>query len=215
MEVYIDSHEREIIPRFKQYVENIKNPVVTGVKVGTYKAGDYHSGDGNVGIERKKEDLLSSIYEGFLDKQLHELSINFKHPFLFLEYDGWSDLLMNNFGADHKLFIGEFSSIMARHNVSVYFTSSFFIPCVVKLMEKFYDGKSGKKLLEYTPVRQAVTTKDKQKAIVADLVGPIIGNRLLKHFGNIKNIANAQSEELNKVKGIGEKSIEKIKEILG
>jgi len=215
MEIYIDSHEREIIPRFEQYVETIKNPVVTGVKVGTYKAGDYHSGDGNVGIERKKDDLVPSIYEGLLDKQMNELSINFKHPFLFLEYDGWSDLLMNNFGADYKLFIGEFSSIMARHNVSIYFTSSFFIPCVVKLMEKFYDGKKEEKLLEYTPVRQAVTTKDKQKAIVADLVGPVLGNRLLKQFGTIKNIANAEPEELEKVRGVGEKSIDRIKEILG
>jgi Fanconi anemia group M protein len=41
-------------------------------------------------------------------------------------------------------------------------------------------------------------------------VADTIGERLLKEFGSIKNIVNADKESLMKVKGIGEKTANEI-----
>lgn len=223
MKIYVDNREKEdanndnVIEKFKKFVANGKCEFITEVETGSYKSGDVHSGDGLIGIERKRDDFLPSVWRGLLDKQLRELKDNFEHPFLFIEYDGIKDLIKNCLGVNPKVVIGELTSIMARHQVTIMFVGDLYIPFCIRTIEKFYDGKNETKHISYTPIRRGVTIKETKLDIISRLpkIGPKKGYRLLEHFDNsIGNISKASVEELEQIPGIGRKLAEEIKEVL-
>ena len=76
MKIHIDNRERDKIQIFKDYIEN-RNSIIDGVVTDNYQVSDYHSGDGLIGIERKKSDYMPDVFSGKLDQQLKELRDNF------------------------------------------------------------------------------------------------------------------------------------------
>ena len=52
--------------------------------------------------------------------------------------------------------------------------------------------------------KKPLSLNDRILYVAEGLVGPVLARRLLKHFGTLRNIANASIAELMKVEGIGE-----------
>lgn len=217
----VDYRETEVIPKFKKFIKSGKTDLVKGIDVVPLDVGDVVTKDNLVGIERKGEDFVDSMFSERLDKQLTELKENYAFPFLFIEYDGIEDLILKNINVNPKSLVGEFCSIMARHHVTVMFVGGYFVPFTIRTIEKFYDGKN--KVKKYSPIRKSKVKKTKAtpQEIKLDIVSrfPSIGARkatnLLEHFDySIGKIARASSEEIKKVNGIGKKLAEEIRETL-
>jgi len=217
MKICVDSREHLKIPLFQDYISKGKSKLISGVEVGTYASGDAHSGDGLVGIERKAGDLLSSIYNDQLDKQLKELKDNFTHAYLFIEYEGIMDVICQYPNANSEMIMSKIASVLARKGVSICFVGQLYVPMVVKTIERFYDGKTPIKNIHYTPVRRKATAKEVKLDIISRIpkIGARKGLQLLETFDNsIGKISKAEIEELIKVPGIGKKLANEIKEVL-
>ena len=224
LKIYVDNREksqnRDIPQKFKEFVASGKTQLITEVVVDTFPVSDVHDGCNIVGIERKFEDFVTSMFDGRLDQQLTELEENFARPFLFLEYDGLKDLIIKNPGVNPKSLVGEFTSIMARHNVSVMFVGPFYIAFTIRVIEKFHDGEN--KVKKYSPIRKGLhkrnpTPQEVKLDIVSRFpkIGAKKGAELLDKFDySIGRIANASVEEIMEVKGIGKKLAGYIKEVL-
>lgn len=207
MKICIDSRERLKIPLFKRYVEK-KCKVITEVEVVTAKTADLHDGFGNIGIERKGTDYIKSLYSGLLDKQLTELSNNFRYPFLFIEYDGIKDMIVKNPGVNPGVIVGSIASVLARHKVTVCFVGDLYVSFSCKVIEKFYDFQNKVKQIEYTPIRRGATADEVRLDIISRIpkVGLKKGRALLEYFDNsIGKISNATEEEIMKIPGFGKK----------
>jgi len=231
MEIDVDYREREQIPLFKNFIKNKKTDIITKANVAPLKVSDVCSHqDGIVGIERKAGDFVPSIFNEQLDKQLKELTDNFQYAFLFIEYDGIIDIIMDNKGTSPKVIAGALTSVLARHNVSIMFTGNYenikpplephplYIPLVVRTIEKFYDGRNTIKASAYTPIRRKPTTVEIKRAMFVN-VFPNLGekkvNNLFERFDNsFAKIVNASVEDIKEVKGIGDELAKKLKEVL-
>jgi len=224
MKLLVDYRETEVIPRFEKFLSSGKSPLITGIEVGKNISGDVHTPDCLVGIERKYTDYMESVYNKQLEKQLIELKQNFIHPFLFIEYEGLTDLIMKNKGTNPKVVAGSLASIMARHQVTVMFVGRLYVPFTCRVIEKFYDLKNPVK--EYSPIRRGkkkapvrreASPQEVKLDIISRLpnVGAKKGTRLLEHFNySISEIARAPTRRIMDVEGFGEKLATKIKEVL-
>jgi len=215
MKICVDYREHKKIPLFEKYIPKCK--LISGIDVVNSECGDVYTTDGLIGIERKGGDYISSVYNGQLDKQLKELKDNFDYPFLFIEYDGIKDMISKNLGVNPGVVVGSVVSILARHKVSVVFVGDLYVSMVCRMVEKFYDGKTPTKNIDYTPIRRGATVKEVKLDIISRIpkVGPIKGNHLLEKFDNsIYKISSADEKELMEIKGIGKKLAKQIKEVL-
>ena len=221
MKLQVDSREKYKINSFRQYVNANTSYIIKDIEIQTLKAGDACTPDLELVWERKAEDFIPSIYDGQLDKQLKELSENYNHPYLFIEYEGLMDMIEQNPKTNPEVLIGKLASILARHKVTVCFVGQFYIPLVIRTCDKFYDLNNPTK--QYSPIRTGqtrrrnATAKEVKLDIVSRLpkVGMLKGNRLLEKFDNsIQKISEATIEELMEIKGIGEGIAKQIKEIL-
>jgi len=224
MKLCVDSRERLKIPAFRKYIQSGNSDILTDIEIVTSKAGDAYTLDLELGWERKAEDFVPSIYNGQLSKQMEELKNNFAHPYLFVEYEGIMDVIEQNPNVNPKTIIGEISSILARHKVTICFVGQFYIPIVCRVVDKFYDLNNPTK--QYNPIRMGTTRRRNASVgevkldIISRLpkVGAKKGNKLLEKFHlaiiNNETGLEASIEELMEVNGIGKKMAENIKEIL-
>lgn len=230
VEINVDGRERDMIPLFQRFVSSRKSDIITGINLKQLQVSDVCTQDGLVGIERKAGDFIPSIFNDQLSKQLKEMKDNFEYTFLFIEYDGIVDLIVDNKGINPKVVAGSLTSILARSNVPILFTGNYssikpplephpyYVPLVVRTIEKFYDGKTVIKESAYTPIRRKATKEEIKRAMFIN-VFPSLGKKkvdnLFNHFGNsFSNIVNASVEEIKEVKGIGDKLARNIKDVL-
>lgn len=67
-----------------------------------------------------------------------------------------------------------------------------------------------KKTIRLRVEKKPMTLNERILYVAEGLVGPTLARKLLKHFGTLRNIANASVSELMKVEGIGEKRAREI-----
>ena len=228
MKLCIDNRERtrnpkiDRIKKFERYINSDKTKFINGIKTDNYKVSDYHTEDKMVGIEYKKDDFTTSTFDGTLDKQLKELKENFVYPYLFVGYDGLSDMLMQNLGINPDALIGKLTSILARHHVTIMFVGDMLVRFTCDTIEKHYDGKTHIKDIEYTPIRKSFLKREPsiieiRHAMIEQIprLGAKKTNKILEYFDNsIHDITNASIDEIMKVDTIGEKLAKKVKEVL-
>ena len=225
MKICIDTREKYRIQRFQKYINSGKTELIDGIKIGQYDVSDVHTEDMLIGIERKAKDFTPSMFDGRLNQQLKELKDNFVHPFLFIEYEGIKDVILDNPTVNPRAIIGEFASLMARHQIPVLFTGKYdnnplFVPITVRTIEKFYDGKNPIK--NYTPIRQKPSKRkpsiqETKLDIISRIPGIGAGRavKLLEKFDySINAISNAPIESITEIKGIGKILANHIKEVL-
>ena len=164
-----------------------------------------------VGIERKTiPDFLNSIIDKRLLNQLINLKENFNYPILILEGEE-NIFALRNF---HPNSIrGMITSIALDFQVPMIFTKGAKdTAAYINVIAKRFDRGLPRINLRN---RKPLTLKEQQEYFIEGLQG--IGNstakNLLEHFKNVKNIVNADKEELIKVEKIGKKKAEKIKEV--
>ena len=224
----IDNRERtrnpniDRIKKFDVYIKSGKTKFIDGIITDNFKVSDYHTEDMLIGIEFKHEDFASSMFDGTLDKQLKELKDNFKYPYLFIGYEGLSDMIMDNLNVNPDSIVGELKSILARHHVTVMFVGDMLVDFTCGLIERHYDGRTKIKEIEYTPIRKSFLKRDPSEEEVRHAMmeqipklGALKTNKVLEHFdGSIHKICEASIEELMEVPTIGEKIATNIKKVL-
>jgi ERCC4-type nuclease len=226
MKLCIDNRERDRIPKFQIYIDAGKSKTLDGVELDNYGTSDFHTPDNLIGIEYKKDDFLKSMYEGLLDKQVHELKEHFQYPFLFIGYDGFEEMFRENPTANPEAIIGELASIVAREKVMYLFVGDLLVPITVKIIDRFYDGKTPVKVSNYLSMRNKLTkakpsNDEVKRHIVGDIprVGHGKAQQLLQRYNNsLRQLGDAPLDELANLqigqKKLGEKLAIAIKEIL-
>jgi len=217
MQIKIDTQERAKIPLVDKYIKLMdkKLKFVKGYKIEKLATGDYATPDGFIGIERKGTDLIESVYSGLLKQQLKELRENYKRPYLFVEFNG-VDEIAEHFNIAENQVIGLMASCNSKSRVPFISCGKWFVPLMVKTIDKAYEGKEIDIEREYIPARRSSTKKEFKTYMLASIPGIHIelARRILKHFdGSISRVMQASIEDLQKVDGIAEGKAKKIKEI--
>lgn len=218
----IDYREKERINPIKRYIKNGNSVTLTDAEVVTLEVGDYAIDD-VIGIEYKKDDFLDSVYSGLLGKQLHELVEAYDYPFLLIGFDGIQDMINYFSSTNPKVIIGSLTSLAVRHHVTILFCGDFLGKFIVDLADKHYDGKNKAKQTNYTPIRTKRTKAHKRivspKEVKVDIISRLYGIgseravKLLNRFDwSVKGIAEANTEDLMEISGIGKKLASNIKE---
>ncbi len=166
-----------------------------------------------VAIERKTaEDFLNSVVDGRLFSQLDKLVYYYDIPVLIIE-GNISDALKNR-EIHENVIRGVLSKIAITYHVPVLWSKD--IGDTVR-----YVYFISKRLLEedkndaYKIVKKSSSLKEQQLQLISSIpyINKTLGERLLKRFKTIKNIANATEERLKEVEGIGDKKARKIYEL--
>ncbi len=175
--------------------------------------GDYILSQ-DVCVERKTiEDFLTSMIDGRLFTQLVDLRTNYEKPLLIIEGNMGEIFTLRNI---HKnAIMGALTSIALDYMVPIINTknsteTSEYLYVIAKREQIAKD-----KEIRLRMGRKGFSTKDQQQFIVEGfpLVGPLLAKNLLKEFGSIKNIVNANEIDLQKVENLGKKKATSLKKI--
>jgi Fanconi anemia group M protein len=179
------------------------------VKFATLQIGDYIVSD-RVCIERKTvSDFEGSLINGRLFEQIKRMKENYQMPLLIIEGDAEAFRLKRNVITGAIVFIYITYGLQILLSKDAEETASF-----IKIIATQEVKKEAR---EPTPkIARAYSDSQFKEFIIGNLpgVGPKISRALLRHFKNVKNIANASIEELMKVDKIGKKKAQRIHEIL-
>jgi len=169
--------------------------------------GDYVLSD-RVGVERKEvNDFLQSMIDGRLFQQLKNLKNSYVRPMLVLEGEGLFTTRKISQGA----IFGALACIVADYGIPIIQTkdeketaSLMFSIARREFGEGRIAGVRGEKC--------SMSLSERQQFIVEGFpnISGVLAQRLLSHFGSIKAIADADVEELVKVKGVGKKKADDI-----
>ncbi|MHA1729303.1 MAG: DEAD/DEAH box helicase [Promethearchaeota archaeon] len=164
----------------------------------------------NVGIERKEAvDYNRSVIDGRLFDELHRLSQNFSTPILIVEGNP-----VGVTGVSKEAILGSLASIIINMRITVLYSESSeeTADIIFAFIKKVQEKKDSKEIIYK---RKTSSIAEAQEQVIGGIPGVnlIRAQELLTHFSNIKNIINADEDELTDVKGIGSKTAKKIKEV--
>jgi ERCC4-type nuclease len=175
---------------------------------------DYIVSD-RVGIERKTvNDLLQSVLNQRLFRQLEDLSASFARPLLILEGDQRMLFLARNI---HPNTIhGVLSSITLDYGIPIIWTHSPKVTAAQIFWTACREQGKEKRGLQTRVCKKTKNTADLQQFLIAGLpnVNSVLSERLLREFKTVKRVFSLDEAELKKVPGIGEKKAKKIWKLL-
>ena len=192
-------------------------------RVTALTAGDFALRDLNqkpvktiVGIERKSiADLMQSIQSKRLFVQCKRMVDLYEIPMLMIS-GNMADYMqrMDKIGmkVNTNVTYGTISSLAVRGGIQV-----MWFPDDVTLIEVAYriceKVSEGKHLKGINPRKKYLTFQPRN--VLAEVPGINFkkADALLKEFGSLKNIANAEKESLTKVHGIGDGMADKIRKL--
>ena len=162
-------------------------------------------------IERKTvNDFLESIKDGRLFSQILEMKKNYDRPVLIIEGES---LFIRGF--HENSIYGALASIIADYGIPIIFTKN--ARETAKFIEAMWRRETAeRKEVSLRKEKRPMSDEERQRYIIESLpnVSAKLSQRLLEHFGNVKNVINAEVGELIQVKGIGRKTAEEIHEIV-
>jgi ERCC4-type nuclease len=168
----------------------------------------------NCAVERKElHDFFRSTFDGRLFEQVERLTKTYGNSCLLVE----GDVIRAVKGIHNPLtFWGALAKVMADHNISIIFTpdewnTALFIHSLAK---KLQEKEKRKIAVKHKP--KTYTLKQRQLLAVQSLpkIGPERAEMLLKKFGSVRRVFQASKRELLSVKGLGEKTVQGILELL-
>lgn len=168
----------------------------------------------DIGIERKSvQDFVNSIVDKRLLMQVKELKNNFNRQLLILE---GKESLYSIRNVHPNSIRGMLATIAISYNIPIINTTDFKETAeILKTIAK-REFCNDKKQFNIITEKKPLSTKDLQIHIVSSLpgIGPRTAKTLLDNFKTIKDIVNADVEELKKIDGVGNNRAEEIKKIL-
>jgi Fanconi anemia group M protein len=194
----------KIIVDHREYRSNVvRNLTIKGTSIEPKQldVGDYILSS-RIGVERKKvEDFLESLIGGKLFKQIARLRDTFSRPIMIIEGDD----LYTQRNINHNAIFGSLASISVDYGVSILSTKNALETADLLNVIAKREQKDDKKVVAIRGEKTQMSLRERQQFIIEGLpnVSAVIAKRLLTHFGSIKDIANASTEELQEVKGVG------------
>ncbi|MBS3816021.1 MAG: DEAD/DEAH box helicase family protein [Candidatus Thermoplasmatota archaeon] len=181
------------------------------IKTSQLSIGDYIISE-DTAVERKEvSDFLESITDGRLFSQARSLSENYQQPIIILEGEG----LYERRNISDNAIYGALSSLACDFRIPILNTqtaeeTSSLLTNMVKRKEKKKKSTSVRK------DKRSMSTYDNKKYILEGLpsISGTLAERLLDHFGSVRDVFTAEKEELEEVKGIGPSTAEKIISII-
>lgn len=207
----IDSREDEdVIVKIIQHA--IEHPDVETFEEKELPAADLAIGP--IGFERKATgDYISSLTKQRLKEQVVKMEQHYEHAYVLYEGDLRETEHPEYSGISPASLRGSMASITARKDVPVLCCSnlSLLIDMAVRLARKHMEEESG-----YLP-RGAVTGSDEPTAKkmygCIPGVGPEMAEILYDEYPSVAQfLSNADSDELQKLDGVGPKTAETIME---
>lgn len=211
VKIYVD--EREKPSRVPKYLKEMGATVV----FKQLEIGDYIPAEGVI-IERKRvDDLIHSVFQGRFFDQLRRLTNSGNKIILLIE----GDLLhLDRYTDRHKAIEAALITAAIYNDIPIITTRNarHTAETIKYIAEKMQSGrKQAPKLPTY---RKQQKPKDLdpgswQLYILASFpkIGPTLADRLLKKFGSLKAVINAQPSELARVEGVSEDKAALIKRI--
>jgi len=192
----------------KQYIFNSLKEKCKEVEQKQLEVGDYLL-DGGYVIERKDDDIISSLTTHSIWEQINNLQ-QYPHPILVITTQNiWKLFYKCKSRWIDKSYMGFLTTLMVSYpNLKIAFVdgSEEFVNFVVSLDKKIHDDKISErpKLLQ----RKPRTISEMQENVIAGIsgIGIRTAKELLKSKGSVKTIANSTKEELMEINKIGEKT---------
>lgn len=204
--IVVDSREDSQHPDIREFLEDAG----VLVKVQMLQFGDFRvvGERGDILVERKGgTDLTRSLSSGALVDQLLGLtSAEGVKPCLLIEgslamlrrYTRWPD----------SSVVGWLVSVMERWNIQVVFLPSlYWTKLYLKALDKQVAGERVQRLYPLRFVPRATTFDEAARAVVEGIpgIGPTTADALLKEFGAIKGVCEAEIQDLRRVAKVGKK----------
>lgn len=206
VKIYVD--KREIRSHVAKTLEKLGAEVI----LTTLEIGDYVVSD-RVGIERKTaHDLLSTLIDRrHLLKQISDLVRTFERPLLIIEGEGlYSRQIHPN------AIRGVLASIAIDFKLPIIFSKDEEDTALLINVIATREQINSKKEINLHGKKTALTLKEQQEYVVSSIaeIGPVVARNLLRHFGSVERVMTASKEELMQVELVGEKTAERIKEVV-
>jgi len=187
-------------------VENLSKKDIK-IQTAQLSVGDYIISESSA-VERKEvSDFLESVIDGRLFSQARELTANYQQPVIILEGEG----LYERRNIDENAIYGALSSLACDFRIPVLFTknedeTASLLSTMLKRKEKKKKSSSVRK------DKKSMSDRDRKRYILEGLpsISGVLAERLLEHFGSVREVFKADEEELQAVEGIGPSTAEKI-----
>lgn len=180
------------------------------IEYAAIPVGDYILSD-RLCIERKTiNDFQSSIINGRLFEQIGSLKNTYELPLIILE-GGIEEFYMSK-----ESINGAICSIFLRERMQIIRSSGPIETAQIISTLTRQEQIIELRMPSIKGGRRAYTKKQAMEYVIGNIpgIGPKLSIALLTHFKNIKNIANANLDELIKIDKIGRKKAEYIKSVL-
>ncbi|MFC2135960.1 DEAD/DEAH box helicase [Bacteroidota bacterium] len=181
------------------------------VNLQSLEVGDYLLSE-NVVVEYKtKKDFVDSIIDGRLLQQLRSM-IKYVKPILIIE--GEEDIYSQR-NIHSNAIRGMMSTIAVSYRIPMIFTKNPQDTCaLLQTIAKREQAPEDKEFQMHTA--KPITLKEQQEYLISALpnIGGTLAKPLLKKFKSVKKVMNAKEDDLKKIKLIGEKKAQKIREVI-
>jgi len=182
------------------------------IKKDFLEVGDYLL-DNGYAIERKDNDLLSSIMSHRIFEQLNNLC-NYEHPILAFNVENiWKMFYYSHSRFVHKQYLGVITTLIIKYpnlKLMPYLGEDQFVELLVSLDKKIGDDSKSERPSPMQRKGKNINIKKENALCAIDGVSVAKAKKLLECFGSVKNIANSSEDELLMVDKIGKKLAENI-----
>jgi Fanconi anemia group M protein len=174
--------------------------------------GDYIVSS-RIGVERKTvDDFLNSLIEGKLFVQMKNLRSAYSRPLLVIE----GERLLTKRNISHNAIFGSIAAIIVDFGIPIIMAQTPLETADFLAVMALREQKGGDRVVAIRGEKPAQTIAEQQQFLVEGLpnVSAVLAQRLLQHFGSIRNLTNASEGELCQVNGIGKTTATAILKIL-
>ncbi|HDM67310.1 MAG TPA: Hef nuclease, partial [Thermoplasmatales archaeon] len=172
------------------------------LKIEQLPVGDYILST-RIAVERKQvDDYLNSLIQGVLFQQIQKLRDSYSRPFLVIEGE---DLFSSGRKINRNAILGSIVAIIVDYGIPVFFTRNPRETADFLFLVARREQEERQKEVALRVKKPSMSLREQQRFIVEGLpnISAVLAERLLEHFGSIRNIINASEEELQEVQGIG------------
>ncbi|ELZ95287.1 Hef nuclease [Haloferax mucosum ATCC BAA-1512] len=184
-------------------------------RLETLAVGDYILSD-RVAVERKSvSDFLDTLTGGdrSIFEQIADLTRHYARPLLIIEGRGLYEERNIHPGAIR----GALSSVAVDFGVSVLFTEGEDDTAEMLKTIASREQTDRERNVSVHGGKSAKTLDEQQEYVVSAIadIGPVTARTLLEAFGSVEAVMTANEDDLREVRGVGEVTAERIREVIG